>query len=147
MTVKNLITEIYKHPTWLRKKLFLRTYGFKIYEGTGRATIYLSKSRVLKISKNDFGKDQNKKEIRNWSTANKRQRSFLATIFKYDDNCEWIIAEKITPCRRGNSIKLVKKNQNLYAIIFNEINVDPWDTYKQCGFNSKKKFKVYDYGY
>jgi len=146
-TIKKIIEELEKRPTFYQKKKFLKEHNFKIYQGYSRAVIQVSKHKVLKIAKDNEDVFQNRQEVENWVYGTKKQRKYLATIYSYDNNYKWLLMEKVKPCKRSTSEKLIRENNNLHNIFWHELDADPWETVRQCGFNKRGKLKVYDYGY
>jgi hypothetical protein len=135
-----------RRADWLRLKdaarEALESCGFtKVGAGAYRFVYaYPSKNRVLKISKSQMGRKQNKSAIGLWKEAAASTRKHLARCFDYSTDNRLMVQERVNDTCTESDVHTVKK-----SLQKNNINVDEINIFN-VGVRSDGTPVLYDYG-
>lgn len=144
--MKEIIAKLESCKSINQKRIFLKSLG-RVERGAGRMCVKIGKDKILKVAYNDFGIQQNRREINTWLGLSKYQRKYFATIYKYDPNDKWIIQERLFLPKRSNRCCLIRDKEHFFEELCYKYELNFYELRDQVGINKKGITKIYDYGY
>lgn len=144
--MKHIIEKLESLGSYRQKRFFLQSLG-RVERGAGRMCVKIGKDKILKVAYNDFGIQQNRREINTWLGLSKYRRKYFATIYKYDPNDKWIIQERLFLPKRRNRYYLIRDKKHFFEELCYKYELDFYELRDQVGINKKGITKIYDYGY
>lgn len=128
-----------KRRTFLKSKSETGTFR----RGTARVVIPMG-HYVLKVAFNEKGRQQNRVEHNIYWDSTSLTRKYLARIYDYDQNYEWLIAERLDQARKRQK----------YLSLPDEVRSELRDmlyyvqeSLIQYGTSKSGRKKIYDYGF
>ena len=144
--MKEIVAKLESCKSINQKRIFLQSLG-RVERGAGRMCVKIGKDKILKVAYNDFGIQQNRREIDTWLSLTKYRRKYFATIYKYDVNNKWIIQERLFLPKRSNRCCLIRDKEHVFEELCYKYELSFYELRDQVGINKKGITKIYDYGY
>ena len=128
-----------KRRTFLKSKSDTGTFR----RGSARLAVSMGRY-VLKVAFNEKGRQQNRVEYDVYRYSTSLTRKYLARIYDYDQNYEWLIAERLDQTRkRQKYLSLPDEVRSELRDMLHYVQ----ESLVQYGISRSGRKKIYDYGF